>query len=215
MGDARHLGGDCGERLAPEMLVLGILGDVSAIMFPECVVALPDRDLGRQPEGAPQSGVAELGQLGLAAEGAGLMGREIEPAELEELAMMAKAAQIAGLGENGQGDEGSDTRELAQPGRIWIVEQESLGLGFDLVALAQEASALGKNHAEHCDRRRIEPYRQGRRTTCCLVNIGQKPGLRDLAADEVPRGLDERFLGENRNAGWRREPLEEVLTRSL
>jgi hypothetical protein len=35
MCDARHLGGDRGERLAPEMLVLGILGDISAIVFPE------------------------------------------------------------------------------------------------------------------------------------------------------------------------------------
>ena len=35
MSDARHLGGDRGERLAPEMLVLGILGDISAIVFPE------------------------------------------------------------------------------------------------------------------------------------------------------------------------------------
>ena len=31
MRDARHLGGDGGDRLAPEMLVVGILGDVAAI----------------------------------------------------------------------------------------------------------------------------------------------------------------------------------------
>ena len=32
MSDARHLGGDCGDCLAAEMLVLGILGDVAAIV---------------------------------------------------------------------------------------------------------------------------------------------------------------------------------------
>ncbi len=40
--------------------------------------------------------------------------RLTEPAELEKLAMMAEAAQIAGLCENGQGDDRSDPRELAQ-----------------------------------------------------------------------------------------------------
>jgi hypothetical protein len=45
------------------------------------------------------------------------MGREIEPAKLEELTMVAKAAKIAGLGENGQGDDRPDPRELASPTR--------------------------------------------------------------------------------------------------
>ena len=45
MRDARHLGGDGGDRLAAEMLVVGILGDVAAVARPEGVLALPDRRL--------------------------------------------------------------------------------------------------------------------------------------------------------------------------
>lgn len=109
MGDARHLGGDGGDRLAAEVLVVGILGDVAA----EGVLALPDRHLGGEPEGSSQASVAELRQPRLAAEHAGLVRRKIEPAELQELAMVIEAAQIAGFSQYGQGDDGPDARTFA------------------------------------------------------------------------------------------------------
>ncbi len=60
MRDARHLGGDGGQRLAAEMLVVAILDDVTSEVIAKAVLALTDGDLGRQPEGPSQAGVAEL-----------------------------------------------------------------------------------------------------------------------------------------------------------
>ena len=65
------------------------------------------------------------------------MRSEIEPAELEELPMMAKAAEIAGFGENGSGRLSGPIHQEAgvQPSCVWIVSQQNLCLNFDLVAL--------------------------------------------------------------------------------
>ena len=97
MRGARHLGGNGGERFALEIGVVVIASDGALVFGPEAVVALADRDLRRHPKGAAQPSIAELGQFRLRSELAGLMGREIEAAELQELAMMAEATQIAGL----------------------------------------------------------------------------------------------------------------------
>ena len=43
------------------------------------------------------------------------MGSEIEPAELEELAVVAEAAKVAGFSQDRQGVDGSNARDLAQP----------------------------------------------------------------------------------------------------
>lgn len=153
MRDARHLGGDGRERFAPKMLILGIPGDIAAVAFPERVVALTDRDLCGEPEGMPQASIAELRKFGLAAEHAGLMRGEIEAAELQELPMVAEAALIAGFGEDGQGIDRADSGELTQPRCIRVVGQKYLGLGLDLVALAEEAAAFGQDHPEHGDGR--------------------------------------------------------------
>jgi hypothetical protein len=87
VSDAGDLGGDSCERLALEVGVVPISGDIAFILVPEAVLALPDGDLASQPEGPTQSGVTELGDLGLAAELAGLLRRQIEAAELQELAV--------------------------------------------------------------------------------------------------------------------------------
>src|ERR1700680_5067586 len=85
MSDARHLGSDGGQGLAPEILVVAILGDVTPEVIAEAVIALLDCDLGRQPEGPAQAGIAERREPGLTAELSGLMGGKIETAELQEL----------------------------------------------------------------------------------------------------------------------------------
>ena len=95
--DARHLGDDGGDRLAAEMLVVGILGDVAAVARLEGVLALSDRYLGGEPERSSQASVAELRQPRLAAEHAGLVCRKVEVAEFQELAMVTEAAQVAGF----------------------------------------------------------------------------------------------------------------------
>ena len=123
MRDARHLGGDGGDRLAAEMLVVGILGDVAAVARLEGVLALPDRRLGGEPEGSSQANVAELGQPRLAAEHTGLMCSKVEPAELQELAMMAETTKIAGFGQYGQRDDGADAGQLTKPRGVGIARQ--------------------------------------------------------------------------------------------
>ena len=79
------------------------LGYVALELVTEAVLPLPDGHLSSQPERTPEPGVAVLRQLGLAAEGAGLLGGQIKAAELQELSVMAEAAQIAGLSQDGEG----------------------------------------------------------------------------------------------------------------
>lgn len=92
VNDTGHLGGDRRERLAPEVGVAPVAGDIALELGPEAVLPLPDRPLACHPERPPQPGVAVLGQLGLAAELAGLLGGEVEPAELQKLAMLPEPA---------------------------------------------------------------------------------------------------------------------------
>ena len=82
MDGARHLGGNGSQRLALEIGVIAIPGDVTLVFGSEAVVALPDGHLGGHPEGASQPGIAELRKHGATAELPGLMRREIKAAEL-------------------------------------------------------------------------------------------------------------------------------------
>src|SRR5262245_54761662 len=70
--------------------------------------------LGGQPEGSSQASIAELRQPSLAAEHAGLVCRRIEATELQELAMVAETAQVAGFSQDGERDDGSDAGQLAE-----------------------------------------------------------------------------------------------------
>ena len=63
--DARHLGGNGCQRLALEIGIVAISGDVALELGSEAVVALTDGDLGGDPEGAAQPGIAELRKLRL------------------------------------------------------------------------------------------------------------------------------------------------------
>ena len=67
---ARHLGGNCGERLALEIGIASISGDVALILFSKAVLLLTNGDLRGHPERAAQPGVSELRKLCLSAEDA-------------------------------------------------------------------------------------------------------------------------------------------------
>ena len=75
--------------------------DVSFELLSKAVLSLLDRDGAGHPEGASKLSVAVLGQLGGAAELARLLSGQIETTELQELAVMPKAAQIASFGQDG------------------------------------------------------------------------------------------------------------------
>ena len=61
---------------------------------------------------------------------------------------MVEAAQIASLGQNGQGIDGSDPRNRAQQLIIRPVAQQFDGAILDGIALADQASAFGQHQAE-------------------------------------------------------------------
>src|ERR1700758_2182658 len=93
--NACHLAchGDVGHALA--VRAEGILPDISFELLSKAVLSLFDCDGSGHPEGASKPTVAVLGQLGGAAELAGLLSGQIETTELQKLTVMVKAAQIA------------------------------------------------------------------------------------------------------------------------
>ena len=62
---------------------------------------------------------------------------------------MAEAAQVAGLGQDGQGVDRPDARDLAQQLVVGVIRQQGMGEPLDLVALADQAAGLGDDQAEH------------------------------------------------------------------
>jgi hypothetical protein len=92
------------QRLALKICIVPITSNVALIFGSEAVITLANGDLRRNPESASKARVPELGELRPTAKLARLMGRQIEATELQELAMMTEATQIAGLGENGHRD---------------------------------------------------------------------------------------------------------------
>ena len=57
------------------------------------------------------------------------MGCEIEPAELQELAVVAEPAEVAGFGKYSQGIDGSDASYLPQPAVVGMILQPRAGTG--------------------------------------------------------------------------------------
>jgi hypothetical protein len=56
--DARHPGGNSGERLAPEVRVVAILGDATLEFVSKAVPPLADCDLSGDPKSSTQAGIA-------------------------------------------------------------------------------------------------------------------------------------------------------------
>ena len=148
---ARHLGGNGCERLALEIGVVAIPRDIALVLGAKAIVALANGNLGGNPESTPQTGIAILRELCLTSELARLMGRQIEAAELEKLAMVTKAAKVASFRQNDHGVDRSDAGDLAQSPVVRVVGHRSVSLLLDLIALPDEATTLGHNHTEHGD----------------------------------------------------------------
>jgi len=58
--DASHLGGNSGERLASEIRLASIFGDVALEFLPKSLLPLADRDPSGDPERSAQAGITEL-----------------------------------------------------------------------------------------------------------------------------------------------------------
>lgn len=128
-------------------------------------------DLRGHPEGSAQSCIAILRQLGPTAERAGLAGREVKAAELQELSVMAEPAQVSGLGQDDQSIDRSDSRAPPQQLVIMMISQRELRDLLDPVALPDQAPRLANDHPEHRDRRALFRHRQRDRGTGRLVDI--------------------------------------------
>jgi hypothetical protein len=58
--DARHLGGNGDECLAPEIGIVTILGDVALEFVTEAILLLPYRNLAGDPECAAEAGITNF-----------------------------------------------------------------------------------------------------------------------------------------------------------
>ena len=79
-----------------------VLRDLALEFVAEAVGFLQDCCLPCQPQCAPKAGIAIFREIALAAEHARLDDGHIHSAELQELAAMMEASQVARLGEKGQ-----------------------------------------------------------------------------------------------------------------
>ena len=159
----RHLGGERGHRLATAIGIVRVTGNIAAELIAEAVVTLACGDLRRHPERSAQAGIALLQKLGPTAEGAGLVGREVESAELQVLAVMAEPPQVSGLGQDCQSVDRSDSRNAPQQPGIVMIGQRNLRDLVDPVALPGQAPRLTARFRPP-EKRHAREDRQARRT---------------------------------------------------
>ena len=168
---SRKAGGDCGIRLAAQMGVLRILGDVTLELITEAVGLLHDGHLTCHPEGSAQPGIAVFGQLGLATECARLAGSKVHPAELQELPIMAETAQIASVGQDGQCIDWPDPGNGCQQLVVVVGLEQFDSAVLDLVALGNQTAPFTQTQTEHSDSVGVLRNWQANRGFGGLINI--------------------------------------------
>src|SRR5581483_4126285 len=208
--NARHLAcnGNVGHALA--IRAEGIFPDISFELLSKAVLSLLDRDGGCHPESASQPSVAVLGQLSGATELAGLLSGQVEAAELQELAVMVKAAQVAGFGQDGQGQNGAYARNLFQATEVIVVAEISVSSLFQLLPKLAKPAHLVEQNAEHSHCFRVFFDRQPDGTLGAVVDVFQQPALGNLAADDRPSPLNELFSIEGGDRCRRGERLQKI-----
>jgi hypothetical protein len=112
--------------------------------------------------------------------------------------VVAKAAQVAGLGQDGQRVDRPDAGHLLQAPEVGLPVQQFRGQPLDGVALSDQVACLGDDEAEHGNGWGIGQNRQGDRALGGLVDVAEQAGLGDLAASDIPGGRDEGLLAEGR-----------------
>src|SRR3954451_6207068 len=123
--------------------------------------------------------------------------------------MVPEAAQVAGLGQNGERGDRSNPWDPTQELVVRALVQELDGHRLKGVALLNEAAGLGDHKAEQTNGRGIDRDRQTDPCSGRLVDTSQQALLRHLAPNHAPGGCDERVLAQGRDAarGW--EAVEE------
>ena len=146
----------------------------------------------------------------MSAELSGLMGGEVQATELQELAVMIKAAQVARLGQDRHGVYGSDPGDLPKTLGVLQFSHPPQGFCLDGVAMPNELAHLHNHQLVHGNSSGIVSHRQSGRGAGRVVNIGQESGFADLAPHQVPDGSDERLLAQGGHRARRRELMEET-----
>src|SRR3954463_8401512 len=123
--------------------------------------------------------------------------------------MVPKAAQVAGLGQNGERGDRSNPWDPTQELVVRALVQELDGHRLKGVALLNEAACLGDDKAEQANRRGLDRDRQTDRGAGRLVDVSEQALLGHLAPNHVPGGCDERVLTQGRNAAGCRKAVEE------
>ena len=85
--------------------------------------------------------------------------------------MMAEPAQVASLRQDGHGIDRADAGDGCQQPIIRQIGEQLDRPGLDLVSLADQASAFGKDEAEHANRVGIRVYWQSDGVDGRRVNI--------------------------------------------
>ena len=73
---------------------------------------------------------------------------------------MAKAPEVAGLGQNGERIDGADARDRAREMIVGMVAEQLGGALFDGVALLDQTATMRQNEAEHPDGVRVRGDRK-------------------------------------------------------
>src|SRR4051794_13171927 len=102
------------------------------------------------------------------------MGGQIKPAELQELTMVPEAAQVAGLGQDGERGDRSNPWDPTQELVVRALVQELDGHRLKGVALLNEAARFGDHKAEQANCRGVNRDRQTDRGSGRLVDISQQ-----------------------------------------
>ena len=152
MNDASHLGGNCSERLSAEIRIVAVSGNVPIELVAETILALTNGDLSGNPQAAPQACVSKLGKPRLSAVLTRLLGREVKTAEFEELPVMAEAAQVTSLCDDGQGNDRANAWYLPERLIIGAAMKERIGKLFDhapnCLKLSDDGQEAGRGLSE-------------------------------------------------------------------
>src|SRR6516162_3555920 len=116
--------------------------------------------------------------------------------------MMPEAAQVAGLGENGEGVSRPDAWYGHQTATVWMIRQQDGRLFGDALAQLVQCQILFEHEPEHRHRGTVERYRYANRLLSNSIDLGQQGPLVDLAPDQIPGlGLELRFAQSGNRRG--------------
>ncbi len=210
MGHTCHLGGDGDIGHALAIGTCGITPEISFELVPEAVLGLAHGDRCSHPEDATQPCVAVLRELSGTAEQARLLRRQIEATELEELTMMAEAAQIAGFSQDGERQDGANAGDLLQALEVGVVLEMESGPLFELIAQLAKSDHLTQHDAEHGDGFRVFAHRDTDRRLSRAIDVFKQALFTDLPSNNRPGLLDKLFYRETSDHGGRGKDAQQL-----